>query len=357
MEEFAGKKEEIKILVVDDVDTNRFVLRDIIREMGYDPVLAENGMQALRIVERIRPQLMILDIAMPGMDGNEVCRRMKENVETREIPIIFISAYDSPEDIVNGFNLGGEDYITKPFVPEVVKARLRLHLKLHHANHRLQETNRLLQKSVSEQLRQLELEKKNVLYALTRVARENACYDKDHMERLRVNCRMLAEAMQLTAQYDHLISDTFIDTLELAAPLCDLGNMAIPIDILQKKGALRAEELAVIRTHTTVGARILEDIRNTDDYNDFLQMSIYIAHYHHENWDGSGYPCGLRGDEIPLSAQIVSVVSAYCAITEQRVYRESYKGEEALQMMEAEAGKKFNPDIFRILRKTYRQLR
>ena len=97
MEEFAGKKEEIKILVVDDVDTNRFVLRDIIREMGYDPVLAENGMQALRIVERIRPQLMILDIAMPGMDGNEVCRRMKENVETREIPIIFISAYDSPE--------------------------------------------------------------------------------------------------------------------------------------------------------------------------------------------------------------------------------------------------------------------
>ena len=159
MEEFAGKKEEIKILVVDDVDTNRFVLRDIIREMGYDPVLAENGMQALRIVERIRPQLMILDIAMPGMDGNEVCRRMKENVETREIPIIFISAYDSPEDIVNGFNLGGEDYITKPFVP-VVKARLRLHLKLHHANHRLQETNRLLQKSVSEQLRQLELEKR-----------------------------------------------------------------------------------------------------------------------------------------------------------------------------------------------------
>ena len=108
MEEFAGKKEEIKILVVDDVDTNRFVLRDIIREMGYDPVLAENGMQALRIVERIRPQLMILDIAMPGMDGNEVCRRMKENVETREIPIIFISAYDSPEDIVNGFNLCGE---------------------------------------------------------------------------------------------------------------------------------------------------------------------------------------------------------------------------------------------------------
>ena len=120
---------------------------------------------------------------------------------------------------------------------------------------------------------------------------------------------------------------------------------------------MRAEELAVIRTHTTVGARILEDIRNTDDYNDFLQMSIDIAHYHHENWDGSGYPCGLRGDEIPLSAQIVSVVSAYCAITEQRVYRESYKGEEALQMMEAEAGKKFNPDIFRILRKTYRQLR
>lgn len=225
-------KETAKILVVDDIDANRFVLRDIIQEMGHTPVLAENGIQALKIVNKLHPQLIILDVAMPEMDGHLFCKLMKENIETRDIPIIFISAFDDPEDVVEGFNLGGEDYITKPFLPEVVKARLRLHLKLYYANKELSETNRLLQRSVNEQLRQLEMEKKNVLYALIRVARENACYDEDHMERLSYNCRILAEAMQLSPNYGHLISDSYIETIALAAPLSDLGNVAIPTDIL-----------------------------------------------------------------------------------------------------------------------------
>lgn len=349
-------QETAKILVVDDVDTNRFVLRDIIQEMGYQPVLTENGVQALKIVNRIHPQLIILDIAMPEMDGYEFCKLMKENAETRDIPIIFISAFDDPSDVVRGFDLGGEDYITKPFIPKVVKARLRLHLKLYDANNEMMEMNRRLQTSVSEQLYQLEMEKKNVLYALLRVARENACYDTHHMERLSYNCRILAEAMQLSADYGHLVSDSYIDTIELAAPLCDLGNVAIPTELLQKKESLLPEEREIIRTHAATGARILQDIMDTGDYNDFLQMSIDIAHYHHENWDGSGYPCGKKENEIPLSAQIVSVVSAYCAMTENRVYRDSYHIEMALTMMEEDAGKKFNPDIFRILRKIYRQL-
>ena len=293
---------------------------------------------------------------MPEMDGHEFCTLMKEDPETRDIPIIFISAFDDPSDVVKGFNLGGEDYITKPFIPEVVKARLRLHLRLYDANNELMETNRLLQKSISEQLRQLEMEKKNVLYALIRVARENACYDENHMERLSYNCRKLAEAMQLSPEFGDLISDTYIDTIDLAAPLCDLGNVAIPTDILQKKASLTQSEIEVIQKHTTIGAKILEDVRDTGDYNDFLQMSVDIAHYHHENWDGSGYPCNKKCDEIPLSAQIVSVVSAYCAITENRVYRDSYKIEEALDMLSADSGKKFNPAIFDILRKIYRQL-
>lgn len=349
-------KKLAEILVVDDVDHNRFVLRDIIQEMGYQPILAENGVQALKIVGRLQPQLIILDVAMPEMDGYEFCKIIKENVETKDIPIIFISAFDAPADVVKGFKLGGEDYITKPFIPEVVKARLELHLKLHETSKNLKEFNRLLQRSASEHLQQLELERKNVLYALVRVARENACYDEDHMERIRYNCRILAEAMQLTAEYGHLISDTYVDTIEMAAPLCDLGNVAIPTDILQKKESLQPEEIATIRTHTTIGAKILEDIRGKGDYNDFLQLSIDIARYHHENWDGSGYPCGKKGEEIPLAAQIVSVVSAYCAMTETRVYREQHHIEETLEIMEADAGTKFNPQIFQILQKIYRQL-
>ncbi len=356
MEQEAAGKDTIKILVVDDVDANRFVLRDIILEMGHQPILTENSMQALKILARLRPHLIILDVAMPGMDGYELCKLIKENSQTKDIPIIFISAFQDPSDIVMGFKVGGEDYITKPFIPEVVKARLQLHLKLHDASDKLQEVNRLLQRSLNEQLRQLEMEKKNVLYALIRVARENACYDENHMERLSRNCRTLAEAMQLSPDYCHVISDTFVETIEMAAPLCDLGNVSIPVEILRKKEILLPEEVEVIRTHTTVGAKILQDVKDTGDYNDFLQMSIDIAHYHHENWDGSGYPCGKKGDEIPLSAQIVAVVSAYCAITEKRVYRNSYEIEKALEIMEEDAGKKYNEVIFRILRRIYRQM-
>lgn len=345
-----------KVLIIDDVEANRFVLKGIIEDMGYMPVLAENGVQALKVVERMRPQLIISDIAMPEMDGYELCKIIKDDVSTRDIPIIFISAFDEPADIVKGFSLGGEDYITKPFIPVVVKARVGLHMKLSEYNRELLEINRQLQASVNEQLRQMEQEKKNMLYTLTRVAHENASYDKEYMERLSYNCRILAEAMQLSTMYDALISDTFVETIEMAAPLCDLGNVAVPTNILQKREGLTEEEWMVMREHTTIGARILRDIENNGDYNDFIHMSGDIAHYHHEQWDGRGYPCGLKGNEIPLAAQIVAIAGAYCSLTEDRTYRKAYNIEEALAIMDRDSEYKFNPDIFSILKKIYRQL-
>lgn len=357
MAEVKPSKEIPRILVVDDVEANRFVLRDIIADMGYQPVLTENGMQALKMIPHIKPQLIVLDIAMPEMDGYEVCERLKGNVETKEIPIIFISAFDDPSDIVKGFTLGGEDYITKPFIPEVVKARVGMHLKLSEANKSILEVNRQLHSSIAEQRKQMEKERKSVLYALIRVAKENAGYDEEHMERLSHNCRILAEAMQLSVNFGHLISDSYVDTIELAVPLCDLGNLAIPTDILQKKTALDERENAIMQTHTEVGAKVLKDITELGIDNRFIQMATEIANYHHENWDGSGYPYGKKGNEIPLSAQIVAVVSVYCALTERRVHREAFDQEEAFRIMDEDAEKKFNPDIYWILKKIVRQLR
>ncbi len=345
-----------KILIVDDVDTNRFVLKDIIMNMGYQPILTENGEQALKIAERYDLSLIISDIAMPVMDGYELCKAIKADVNKREIPIIFISAFDNPADVVKGFELGGADYVTKPFIPEVVKARVELHLKLSESTKELQEMNRKLQTSVREQLRQIEKEKSSVLYALIRVARENAAYDEKHMERLSKNCRILAEALQLSPQFEDEISDTFVDTIENAAPLCDLGNVAVPTDILQKKDSLTADEIEQIKQHTLVGARILKDIEGSSDFNGFISMSRDIARYHHENWDGTGYPEGKKGNDIPLPAQIVSVAGAYCALTEGRAYRDSYTKGEAFDILSEESGKKFNPDILNILQKINRQL-
>ncbi len=348
---------EGRVLIVDDVEVNRFVLRNIIAEMGYQPMLAENGVQALKIIQRCLPDLILLDISMPEMDGFEFAQVVKGDVNARDIPIIFISAYDEVDEIVKGFELGAEDYITKPFIPEVVKARAGVQLKFHETKNSLQETNRRLQASLSNQLRQIEQEKKSVLYALANLARSNSMYEEKYIERLQYNCRVVAQAMQIAGVYEDIISDTFIDTIEIAAPLCDLGNVAVPKDILQKKVLLTEEERDVIQTHTTVGAKILQDIALSRDYNDFVEMAMDIAHYHHENWDGSGYPAGKAGDQIPLSAQIVALVSVYCALTADRAYRVSYTKEEAFRMLEADVGIKFNPDIYGVCRKIYRQLR
>lgn len=351
-----SSKNVSRILIVDDVEANRFLLRNIIQEMGYQPVLTESGAQALKIIQRIKPQLIILDIAMPEMDGYEVCKILKADPETKEIPIIFVSAFDDPQDIVQGFELGGEDYITKPFVEAVVKARVSMHLKLYDSNRRTAELNRQLQVSFAEQLKRTEMERKSILYALIRIARENACYDEAYMERLSYNCRILTEAMQLSDLYSHLISDNYIDTMELAVPLCDLGNLAIPTNILQKQGTLTEQESVVMRTHTTIGSRILQDIGNVIQDNRMIRVAAEIARNHHENWDGSGYPEGKAGDEIPLSAQIVAVVDNFCALTERRTYRDSYTREEAFEIMEKDAEKKFNPNIFKIMKKIVRQL-
>lgn len=346
----------IRILIVDDMETNRVILEQIIADMGYEPVLAESGEQALEFLYEYKPHLILSDISMPGMDGYELCRILKGNAETRDIPVIFISAFTDAQDIVRGFSMGGDDYITKPFIPAVVQARVGVHLRLYESNRQLKETNRRLQVSVSTQLDQIEKGKKNVLYALANAAAENAYFDKGHTERIRKNCRTLAQGLQLSPMFEDRISDNFIDTIEIAAPLCDIGNIALPREILQKNSRLTEEETKIARQHTTIGAKLLSDIRTGSDYNDFIELAIDIAHFHHENWDGSGYPEGRAGEEIPLSARIASLVSVYCALTENRSYRSSLGMDEALSIMERDAGSKFDPDMFHIYCKIYRQL-
>lgn len=347
----------LRILIIDDVETNRFVLRNIIADMGHQPVLAENGVQGLKIMERIVPDLILLDVAMPEMDGFEFCEIIKKDIKTRSIPIIFISAFDEPEDIVKGFEMGGADYVTKPFIQEVVRSRVEVQLKLSEMNKNLVETNRRMQTCVAEQIKQLEAEKKKILYALLKLVRKNAYFDESHIERLQYNCKVLAQAMQLSPKFEHLVSDTFVETIEMAAPLCDLGMIGIPLDILQKTGELTPEEKDTVARHTSIGAQILEDIKGEDDYNDFIELSYDIALYHHEKWDGTGYPYGKSGNDIPLPAQIVSLISAYCALTENRSFRDAFEKEEALKIIESEVGVEFNPDIYNVCKKIARQLR
>lgn len=348
-----GREAEV-VLIVDDVEINRVILDQIVRDMGCRTVLAENGKQALECVQEELPNLVLTDISMPEMDGYELCRLLKENVVTRNIPIIFISAFDEAEDIVKGFDMGGGDYITKPFIPEVIQARINVHLELYEATQEIRETNRRLQITLSEQLRQIEQERKDVLYALAGVAAENSRHGSDYIERMKYNCHVLAQGMQISPVFDRQISDSFVEIVEIAAPLCDIGNIGVPKDILQKKTALNREEWQIMCNHTRIGTKLLEDL-NID--NEFMEISKDITHYHHENWDGSGYPEGKKGNEIPLAAQIVAMSSMFCALTEERSFRGSYSRDEALEIMGQEQERKFNPDIFSIFYKVARQLR
>lgn len=356
MEKDAGRAH---VFIVDDMEINRIVLGEIISHMGCAPVLFESGEKALEELAGRwksggkKPQLILTDISMPGMDGYEFCRILKGHENTKNIPIIFISAYNESKDIVEGFSHGCEDYITKPFIAEEVQARVGLHLKLYAVTRELREMNRHLQASVREQLRQMELEKKNFLRVLAGIAARSAGYDEAVMERLKDNCRTLTQGMQLSPLFEEKISDTYIDTIELAAPLCDIGNVGISREILQKKGALTKEEENILQSHTLIGAEILEEIRGSGDYNDFLTIAGEIAGCHHESWDGSGYPKGLKGEEIPLSARIVSLMDRYCALTGEK----NLSAAEALSVLEKEAGVRFDPDIYRICCKIFRQLR
>lgn len=343
--------EAASILIVDDVEINRLVLEEIIRNMGCEPLLAENGAKALELAQKCLPKLILSDISMPGMDGFELCKSLKANKKTKEIPVIFISAFDEAEDIVKGLKLGGEDYITKPFITEVVQARVAVHLHLYAVKHELMETNRKLQISVGAQLRQMEEEKKNILYALANIAAKNSGFEQGHMQRLRRNCRILAQGMQLSPKFEDQISDDYIDTIELAACLCDIGNIGIPKDLLRKESDFTQEETEILHSHTEIGAQLLNDLHVNSDYNDFLKISIDISHYHHENWDGSGYPQGLKGEQIPVAAQIVAVMEAYCVLTGEK----KHSGEEALAMMKEDAGRRFNPDIYQICCRIFRQ--
>lgn len=345
----AGRNANEKIvMIVEDIETSREILTDIAAQMGYRVICATNGEEALALLEKDIPDILITDLYMPQMDGIELCSRIKENPKTAQIHVIFTSA-ETSDRISECFRCGGEDFIMKPFCAEMITAKLRTFTKLIDTGRERDEAGRLLQLSVMDQIREIETEKKNVLFALTRVIKENFVFDTSHSQRLAYNCRMMAEALSLSNEYGNVISDSFIDTIEIAAPICDLGNVAIPSSILQKNAKLTNEERDIIEQHTTYGGNIVKDIMNLENNNDFLKMSYDIACNHHEYYNGMGYPEGKKGDEIPLCAQIVSIVSAYCAMTEDRPYREAYTPAKTIEIIKRMAGEEFDPFLCNVM--------
>ncbi len=329
------------ILIVDDTRENLDVLAEMLRACGYKVRPVTNGPAALRAAAGEPPDLVLLDVSMPGMDGFEVCARLKADASLGSVPVLFVSALADVEGKVRAFRAGGVDYVTKPFRFEEVQARIDTHLRLS----RLQ---RSLEREVRRQVAEIGDAQMAMIYSLARMTELRDDATGKHVERVQTFCGLLAEGLAGRPGYEAATPE-FRRLLESAGPLHDIGKVAIPDRILLKPGPLDPDEMAVMRTHAEIGAAHLAEVLQRYPGNAFLRMGISVARSHHERWDGTGYPDGLAGGTIPLSARIMALADLYDALRSRRVYKEPMSHEACLEVVRASSGRHIDPVLCAVL--------
>lgn len=325
------KIEKKVILVVDDVPANIDVLSEILRPT-YQVKVVTNGVMALKIAMGVEPpDLILLDIMMPGMDGYEVCRQLKANPKTCNIPVIFVSAMDEVKDETKGFELGAVDYIIKPVSPPIVKARVKTHLELF-------DQNRTLERKVMERTAEITDTRLQIIQCLGAASEYRDEETGTHISRMSKYSRIIGLAAGL--------SRSEADLLWQAAPMHDVGKIGIPDRILLKPGKLDPDEWTIMKTHTTIGAKIMGN-----HPSDILMLARQVALTHHEKWDGTGYPHGLAGEDIPLAGRIVMLADVFDALTSDRPYKIAWSEDAAIAEINRTSGQHFDPQLVRAFMK------
>ena len=341
--EFAQKP---TILLVDDTPDNIAVLSVLLKER-YKLKIANNGVKALQVASTAPyPDLILLDVVMPEMDGHETCRRLKAAPETADIPVIFLTSRTQPEDEELGLSLGAADYIMKPISPPIVLARVATQLNLKKARQLLKDQNRHLEHLVEERTRQLMQMQEATILAMASLAETRDNETGNHIRRTQAYVKALAERLREHPRFSRTLTDENIELLFKSAPLHDIGKVGVPDRILLKPGKLDPDEFEIMKLHTVYGRdAILAVERYLGGSNGFLTFAREIAYSHQEKWDGSGYPEGLKGDAIPLSARLMAVADVYDALISRRVYKPAFDHEEAVCIMKEGRGSHFDPDI------------
>lgn len=334
------------ILVVDDTPDNLSIMSAMLRN-DYRVKVANNGEKALRIAgSEPLPDLILLDVMMPVMDGYEVCRRLKADVLTHGIPVVFLTARTEAEDEKKGLELGAVDYISKPVSPPIVLARVRNHLNLKAAADFLRDKNEFLELEVDRRTREVQAIQEVTILTLASLAETRDTDTGNHLRRTQMYVRSLAARLKGHARFREFLTGENITMLFKSAPLHDIGKVGIPDRILLKPGRLTPDEFEIMKTHTTLGRNaIVHAERSLGSKVDFLRIAKEIALSHQEKWDGSGYPEGLAGDAIPISARLMAVADNYDALTTNRVYRKAMPHEKAAEIIIQGRGAHFDPDI------------
>jgi len=334
------------ILIVDDSQDNIALIHSLLRP-SFRTRIATDGETALRLMSNgSLPDLVLLDVVMPGMDGYEVCRRLKRDHRTADIPIIFLTARSEVDDEKTGLELGAVDYITKPISPAIVAARVRTHLQLRAASNFLRSKSEFLEHEVQRRTREINTIQDATMVAMGSLAETRDNETGNHIRRTQHYLRALAARMKDHPRYGDILVPETIGLLYKSAPLHDIGKVGIPDSILLKPGKLTDEEFEIMKTHTTLGRNAITAAENLlDTPTSFLHFAREIAWTHHEWWDGSGYPQGLMGEDIPVSGRLMAVVDVYDALLSRRVYKPAISHETAVRMIGEQAGTHFDPEM------------
>lgn len=334
------------VLVVDDTPDNLSLMSSLLKPT-YQVKLANNGAKALQLAQSDSPpDLILLDIMMPDMDGYEVCQALKADARTRDIPVIFLTAKVEVEDEQKGLELGAVDYITKPISPPIVLARVKTHLSLKRASDFLRDKNAYLESEVQRRAQEITAIQDVTILAMASLAETRDPETGNHIRRTQNYVKALALHLRDDPRYRETLTDSYIDLLYKSAPLHDIGKVGIPDRILLKPGRFTPDEFELMKTHTTLGFKAIQHAESAlGTPVAFLEMAKEIALYHQEKWDGSGYPEGLSGEAIPLSARLMAVADVYDALISRRVYKEGMPHEKAVGIIIDGRGSHFAPDL------------
>jgi putative two-component system response regulator len=310
------------VLVVDDEAIARRAVQNTLREGGHDVITASNGREALELLNRHQIQLVVIDWEMPVMNGIEFCKAVRRGDSPHYVYIIMVTSRNRPTDTISGLAVGADDYVPKPFNPGELLMRVNTG-----------------QRIIGMESREM------TIFALAKLAESRDPDTGAHLERVRSYCRVLALRLQQNAKLRDAVDDNYVRLLYETSPLHDIGKVAIPDAVLLKPGRLTADEIAIMKTHAVRGAETIESLLQKFPNTNFLQMARDIVLSHHEKFDGSGYPLGLAGKEIPLCGRIVAVADVYDALTSKRVYKDAFSHSTAKSIIVSDSGKHFDPEI------------
>lgn len=347
------------VLVVDDSEMNRDLLLRRLDKMGLKIAEACNGKEALVELEKESFDLVLLDIMMPVMDGYETLEHMQNDLDLKRIPVIMITALDDVSSAVKCIDMGAVDYITKPFNPTLLQSRVSATLErkrlsdIEEVRHQqIELNNEYLSEKVREKVAEISRSQLAAIFAMSKLAESRDPETGEHLERMREYCKVISEQLAQIPKYNTIITKEFIESIYAASPLHDIGKVGVDDSVLLKPGELTAEEWVQMRKHPIIGAETLREVDCQHPGNTFIRMGIEIAESHHEKWDGSGYPYGLAGEVIPLSARILALGDVYDALTSKRCYKEAFSHDKSIDIILRGNEKHFDPDVVDAFKET-----